>query len=54
MYGEGTDPLPFLAAAYLLGVILLGGYSLWIWQQRKRLRAYLAAVDSSEQRTQEL
>lgn len=51
MFGEATDPTPFLIAAYLLGAILLGGYSLWIWGQRKRLKSYLGAIDSSEQRT---
>lgn len=51
MYGETTNPLPYLAAAYILGVILIGGYALWLWQQRRQIRSYLAALDGSEKGT---
>lgn len=50
MYGESTDPIPFLAAAYALGAILIGGYAVWIYIQRRQLQKYLAALGSTERR----
>lgn len=46
MYGEPTDPMPFLLGAYILGIVLIGGYGLWIWAQRKQVQKYLAALQS--------
>ena len=48
MYGEATNPLPYLVAAYVLGATLIGGYAVWIWLQRRQIKNYLAAVDSPE------
>ena len=48
MYGEATDPIPYLAAAYALGAILIGGYAVWIWLQRRQIQKYLAAIDGPE------
>lgn len=47
MYGTPTDPTPYIAAAYGLGVLILGGYSLWQLRTRKKLRALESAINES-------
>ncbi len=44
MYGPGTDPTPFLAAAFVLGAISIFGFSIWIIVGRQNLRNMLAAI----------
>jgi heme exporter protein CcmD len=46
-YGPGTDPAPFIAAAYGIGTVVLVGIVVWLIIERKRLRAHLAAVNVS-------
>jgi hypothetical protein len=43
-YGAGTDPLPYIAAAYALGAVAFVGFYVWSLVDRKRLRTLLAAV----------
>lgn len=43
-YGAGTDPWPFIAAAYGIGAATLVGITAWLAVERKRLRAHLQAV----------
>ena len=40
----GTDPTPYIAAAYVLGAALLLGFYAWTIVERRKLRALLAAV----------
>ena len=36
MYGAGTDPIPYITAAYLVGLVFIGGYgALLIFNERK-------------------
>jgi CcmD family protein len=48
MYGEGTDPTPYIFAAYLIGFILIFGYTMWLVRERERLRAYLEALQKDK------
>ncbi len=41
--GIKTDPAPYILAAYMIAALLLVGYSLWQWQERKKLRLLEAA-----------
>ena len=50
MFGETTDPMPYLVAAYAIGALLLGGYAVKIVLDRKRLKLYLAALTTSGSR----
>lgn len=43
-YGAGTDPLPYLIAAYALGALAFLGFYVWCLYDRRRLRTLLAAV----------
>ena len=42
--------LPFIAAAYALGVLLPVGYALAAWQRSVAARRKLAAIDPRERR----
>ena len=42
--GAGTDPVPFILAAYVLGSALILGYAGWVLAQRRRLKLLLVAV----------
>ena len=44
IYGPGTDPVPYILAAYFLGAFSFIGFFVWLFFDRKRLRALLAAV----------
>lgn len=43
-FAGGTDPTPYIAAAYLIGAALLLGYYAWTVVERRKLRRLLAAV----------
>lgn len=47
MYGTPTDPIPYISAAYGLGILILVGYSVWQLRLRKKLRALEQAIDES-------
>ncbi len=44
MYGTPTDPIPYITAAYGIGLGTLILYSLWQVRLRKRLRALESAI----------
>ena len=44
MYGEGTDPTPYIFAAYALGFVLIFGYTTWLVRDRKKVMNYLEAL----------
>lgn len=44
IYGAGTDPVPYIAAAYLLGAVVFLGFFVWVLIERKRLRMMLATI----------
>lgn len=46
-FGGATDPWPYIASAYSVGIILLLGFGLVIQQQRVKLRSLLAAIRKS-------
>lgn len=50
MYGEATDPMPFLLASYLLGFVLILGYSGWLYIQRRQVQRYLAAIQNDSRK----
>jgi hypothetical protein len=42
--GGGTDPVPYILGAYLVGSILLLGFGIQILRQRAKLRGLLEAI----------
>ncbi len=44
MYGTPTDPIPYITAAYGIGLSTLVLYSLWQIRLRKKLRALEGAI----------
>lgn len=46
-YGEGLDPIPYIAAAYGLASLLIGGFAVWIGLQRRRLRTLKNIVNEN-------
>ncbi|MBC7661904.1 MAG: hypothetical protein H7249_19605 [Chitinophagaceae bacterium] len=44
MFGTQTDPVPYMAAAYGIGIFVLLAYSGWQLSLRKKLRALEIAV----------
>ena len=44
MFGETTDPFPYLLAAYAVGFLVIGGFAVSIIRDRVRLRTYLQAL----------
>lgn len=48
MYGTPTDPIPYITAAYGIGILVLGTYSLWQVRDRKKLRALESAIEPTE------
>ncbi|MCX6118968.1 MAG: hypothetical protein NT027_15645 [Proteobacteria bacterium] len=47
MYGEPTNPIPFVVASYALGAIGIFGYALWVYFHRKKLTEYLSVLKSN-------
>ena len=47
-YGEGLDPVPYIAASYGVATVLLGGFAAWIFLQRKKLKLLKDAVSYKE------
>ncbi len=43
-YGAGLDPLPFIAASYAVGVLLIVGYIGYIWRERQNLKKLAASL----------
>lgn len=48
LYGEGIDPVPFIAAAFCIATVFLGGFTIWIFLQRKKLRLLKEAINYQE------
>ena len=44
MFGAKTDPVPYMVAAYGIGIVILLVYSLWQVRLRNKLRALELAV----------
>lgn len=40
----GTDPVPYIVGAYLVGFILLVGFAVVVLRQRAKLRTLLSAI----------
>ncbi len=45
MYGEATNPLPFVIASYALGAVLIFGFMAWIFLSRAKLKQHLEALN---------
>lgn len=43
-YGEGLDPVPYIAGAYGVAVLFIGGFTAWIIAGRKKLRQVQIAL----------
>lgn len=41
-YGEPTDPIPYIVAAYAIGMFCIIGYAAWLQLSRKRVERYLS------------
>ena len=48
MFGTQTDPIPYIAAAYGIGIVLILGYALVQIKLRKKLRALDQALHSGD------
>ena len=44
MFGEATDPMPYIWASYFLGFLFIFGYSIWLYRGRRRVESYLNAL----------
>lgn len=47
MFGEGTNPIPYIAGAYGVAVTLLGVYIAYQWRLRQRLLALAEATQDT-------
>ncbi|MBC7532579.1 MAG: hypothetical protein H7318_13470 [Oligoflexus sp.] len=47
-FGGRTDPTPFIAAAYCIGIFLIAGYGLIQLRFRKKLRALEMALNEGD------
>lgn len=43
-YGAGVDPVPYMVAAFGLGVFIIAGYTLTIYLTRAKIRRLLVAM----------
>ena len=43
-YGAGTDPTPYIAGAYGVGVLLIIGFAVLIMVERRHLRMLMNAL----------
>jgi CcmD family protein len=43
-FGPGTDPLPYIAAAYGVSVLLIAGYTLTVFRARAKIRRLISAM----------
>ena len=48
MYGEATDPTPYIAAAYAIGFIFIFGYGLWLVLNRKTTLRMMDALNKDK------
>lgn len=44
-FAGSTDPTPYITMAYLIGFGTLGGFTAWIFIQRRKLRMLIAALE---------
>jgi hypothetical protein len=47
-YGAGMDPMPYIAFAYILGLVMLFGYGFFCFMKHGKLNAMRQALQSSE------
>jgi hypothetical protein len=45
-YGPGTDPIPYIAASYALGFLIVVGGMIQVILERRKLRASLALLST--------
>lgn len=38
---DNTNPYPYIAAAYIVGAVLIFGYALFIYREKKKLNDYI-------------
>lgn|GEM_PF-4818946 len=48
MYGQATNAEPYIAAAYLIALILIGGYGAWLVLDRRRTHSMLKALKENQ------
>lgn len=41
VYTAGTNPWPFVIAAYIGGLLIIGGYTWWASREKKRVQKML-------------
>lgn len=51
MYGEGTNPFPFIIAAYVIGALGIIGYGVWLYIHRNKVQRYLDALQTEQNTT---
>jgi len=44
MYGTGTDPIPYIIAAFGISVLLIAGYAIAIYMARGKIRRLISAM----------
>lgn len=50
MFGQPTDPVPFIAGAYSVGALFFLGYAAWQLMLRKKLRRLEKAIEEGTKR----
>lgn len=43
-FGAGTDPLPYIIAAYGISTLLVAGYALTVYKARAKIRRLISAM----------
>ena len=49
--GIPNNPMPYLIAAYGIGLLLIAGYAVWIYAEKRRLSRVQEEIARHEQRT---
>lgn len=50
MFGQATDPVPFIAGAYCVGAFFVLAYAAWQLTLRKKLRRLEQAIEEGAKR----
>ena len=47
-FGTGTDPLPYILAAFGISVLLIAGYTFTVYKARGKIRRLISAMSEDQ------
>ncbi len=47
-FGAGTDPLPYIIAAFGISVLLMAGYTFAVYKARGKIRRLISAMSEDQ------